>query len=96
MPPQSTSHPSAPGHSPVPRPAARPVAARDRPGRDLDDDIFALAHHVDRLFVDDDTIGVQVLDKLANAAFVQEHMVLRVAFVINRDGDAGVQEGEFT
>ena len=62
--------------------------------RDFDDDVVALAGHDDRLLVDGRLVLVQELDELADAALVEERVVLAVALVVDRDRDAGVQERE--
>ena len=62
--------------------------------RDLGVDAVAIAAHVDRLLVDDAFVLVQVLDERDDAAVVMETMVLAVAFVVEGDGHAGVEERE--
>ena len=62
--------------------------------RDLDVDAVLLAVHVDRLVVDGGLVLVQILDERDDPAFVQELVRLAVALVVERDGDAAVEEGE--
>ena len=63
--------------------------------RDLGVDAVAIAVHVDRLLVDHALVLVQVLDERDDAAVVVEAMVLaRLALIVERDRDAGVQERE--
>ena len=62
--------------------------------RDLGVDAIALAAHVDRLLVDQALVLVQMLDERDDAAVVVEPVILAVALVVQRDGDAGVQERE--
>ena len=62
--------------------------------RDLGVDAVALAAHVDRLLVDEPLVLVEVLDERDDAAVVVELVVLPVALVVERDGDAGIEEGE--
>ena len=51
--------------------------------------------HEDRRVVDDRLVLVQVRDELADAALVVEPVALaRLALVVERDGDAAVQERE--
>ena len=62
--------------------------------RDLDVDAVALPVHVDRLVVDRRLVQVQVLDERVDAPFVQELVALAVPFVVDRNRDAAVQEGQ--
>ena len=63
--------------------------------RDLDVDAVLLRLHEDRRVVDDRLVLVQVRDELADAALVVEPVALaRLALVVERDGDAAVQERE--
>ena len=62
--------------------------------RDLDVDAVLLAVHVDRLVVDRRLVLVQILDEGDDPAFVEELVRLAVALVVERDGDAAVQERE--
>jgi len=64
--------------------------------RDLGVDAFPLAAHVDRFLVDQRLVLVQVRDERGDPAFVVEAMVLAIPLVIQRDGDAAVEEGELT
>ena len=47
---------------------------------------------VDRLVVDRGLVLVQVLDERDDAALVEELVRLAVALVVDRDGDAAVEE----
>ena len=61
--------------------------------RDLGLDAVALAAHVDRLLGDARLVPVQVRDELADAPLVLEPVAAAVAaLVVQRDGDAGVEE----
>jgi hypothetical protein len=63
--------------------------------RDLGVDAVLLAAHVDRLVVDRVLVLIQVLHEGDDAPFVEELVRLAVgALVVDRDGDAGVEEGE--
>ena len=63
--------------------------------RDFDVDAVAVAVHEHRLLVDDALVLVQVLDERDDAAVVVEAMALAgFALVVERDGDAGVEERE--
>ena len=53
--------------------------------RDLGVDAFLLAAHVDRLFVDQRLVLVQVRDERDDAAFVVELVALAIALVVERD-----------
>jgi hypothetical protein len=56
----------------------------------------AIAVHVDGLLVDQALVLVQVFDKRDDAAVVVEAMVLRrLPLIVERNRDAGIQEGEF-
>ncbi len=57
-------------------------------------DAVLLTSHVDRLVVDGDLVLVQVLDERDDATFVLELVALAVAFVVQRDEHARVQERE--
>jgi hypothetical protein len=61
---------------------------------DLGLDAVLVALHEDRFLVDDGLVLVQMLNKGSDAAVVLELVALAVAFVLNRDDDAAVQEGE--
>ena len=60
--------------------------------RDLGVDAVAIALHVDRLLVDGGLVLVQVLDERDDAAVVLELVALRLALVVERDENAGVQK----
>ena len=63
--------------------------------RDLGVDAVAIAVHEHRLLVDDALVLVQVLDERDDAAVVVEAMALAgFALIVQRDGDAGVEERE--
>jgi hypothetical protein len=57
-------------------------------------DAVLRAFHEDRLVVDVRLVLVQVLDERDDAAFVLELVALAVAFVVERDEDAAVEERE--
>src|SRR5688500_14919026 len=61
---------------------------------DLRVDAFALAPHVDRLLVDGALVLVQMLDERDDAAVVLELVALRLALIVERDENAGVQKRE--
>ena len=58
-------------------------------------DAVLFAVHVDRLVVHHSLVLVQVLNERDDATFVVERVVLAVAFIVERDGDAAVEEREF-